>query len=222
MKRVHILMIGLMLAAVFTLGIGPGAMAADYEVYKFEPRIYPGMHVTFRRIVSQVVTELEWKVTVQAADFPKSVDIAWVRPKSDGSIGRPVERRTTGLDRGRTFGPIFGINDPETTEWTAPWVSREVIRELRTGGVAYNFRTGNVSLAGLFAGDLKVEEEVLYPIDLNGNRVYLPAFVTGKGQFTIWNNMENPLVLEYRPLGLPVFTGVFGWKAESISIGSGV
>jgi hypothetical protein len=34
--------------------------------------------------------------------------------------------------------------------------------------------------------------------------------------------MQNPLVLEYRPIGVPLITGVFGWKAESISIGGEV
>ncbi|MGI6147611.1 MAG: hypothetical protein ACOYEM_09430, partial [Bacillota bacterium] len=116
---------------------------------------------------------------------------------------------------------VFGLGDPDETDWTAPWVSREVIRELRTGKVAYNFRTGGWNLSGLFAGDLKVEEEILYPVEINGNRMYLPAFVCGGGQFTVWNNINNPLVLEYRPMGVPLLTNVTGWKAETIFVSGG-
>lgn len=192
------------------------AAAQDYDVFRAEPKISAGMHVVFSRIVARSVTEYEWRVTVQKSDYPGAVEIAWVRPRSDGSLPNATLRVLTGLDKGRTFGPVFGIGDPDETEWTAPWVSREVLRELRTGKKAYNFRTGGVSLSGLFSGDLVVEEEILYPVDINGNRMYLPAFVAGKGQFTIWNNLNNPLVLEYRPAGVPLITGVSGWKAESI------
>jgi hypothetical protein len=110
------------------------------------------------------------------------------------------------------------VRDPIDTDNTAPWVSREVLRELRTGRVAYNFKMGSVSLTGILAGDLNVEEEVLFPVDLNGRRVFLPAYKCARGQLTIWNNMQNPLVLEYRPIGVPLVTGVFGWKAESMSV----
>ncbi|OPZ65654.1 MAG: hypothetical protein BWY85_00433 [Firmicutes bacterium ADurb.Bin506] len=198
------------------------AVVQDYEVFKPEPPISAGMHVVFRRIVARSVTELEWRVTVQKSSYPGPVEIAWVRPRSDGSVPNATLRVLTGLDKGRTFGPVFGIGDPDETEWTAPWVSREVLRELRTGKRAYNFRTGGANLAGLFSGDLLVEEEILYPVEINGNRMYLPAFVTGKGQFTIWNNLANPLVLEYRPLGVPLITGVGGWKAESIWVSGAI
>jgi predicted metal-dependent RNase len=77
------------------------------------------------------------------------------------------------------------------------------------------------SVTGIFAGDLRVEGETLYPIELNGRQVYIPAYKCGRGQMVVWNNIENPLVLEYKPFGIPLVTGVFGWKAESISIGGG-
>ena len=84
--------------------------------------------------------------------------------------------------------------------------------------MAYNFKIKSVSVTGILAGDLKVEEEVLFPVDVNGRRVFLPAYKCAKGQLIIWNNMQNPLVLEYRPIGVPLITGVLGWRAESISI----
>lgn len=209
-----------MVAAVAMLA-APGSLAVgsqDYEIFRAEPSITAGMHVVFRRIAARTVTEFEWRVTVQESSYPKSVKISWVRPRADGSVPDARLRVLTAVDKGRTLGPVFGIGDPDETEWTAPWVSREVLRELRTGKRAYNFRIGGVSLAGLFSGDLVVEEEILYPVEINGNRMYLSAFVTGNGQLTIWNNMNNPLVLEYRPVGVPFITGVTGWKAESIWI----
>ena len=218
----------LSLAAMFILCLA--ALAApvvavatgEYEVIDAEPVIHGGMHVTFGRTAAGASTGGKWQVTVQSTDYPKWVEISWVWPRSDGTLPASTVRRITGLDRGRTFGPVFGVNDPIDTDNTAPWVSREVLRELRTGKVAYNFKVGNVSLTGILAGDLKVDEEVLFPVELNGRRVFLPALKCAKGQLTIWNNMQHPLGLEYRPIGVPLFTGVFGWKAESISIGGNV
>ena len=195
------------------------AAAADgYDVVSAEPVMHAGMHVVFDRTAAGASTGGKWHVTVQSASYPKWVEISWVWPRSDGTLPTATIRRINGLERGRTFGPVFGVRDPIDTDNTAPWVSREVLRELRTGRVAYNFKMGSVSLTGVLAGDLKVDEEVLFPVDLNGRRVFLPAYKCAKGQLTIWNNMQNPLVLEYRPIGVPLITGVFGWKAESVSI----
>jgi len=199
------------------------AAAADgYDVVSAEPVMHAGMHVVFDRTAAGASTGGKWHVTVQSASYPKWVEISWVWPRSDGTLPTATIRRINGLERGRTFGPVFGVRDPIDTDNTAPWVSREVLRELRTGKVAYNFKMGSVSLTGVLAGDLKVDEEVLFPVDLNGRRVFLPAYKCAKGQLTIWNNMQNPLVLEYRPIGVPLITGVFGWKAESMSIGGEV
>ncbi len=195
------------------------AVASDgYDVITAEPAMHVGMHVVFERTLARASTGNKWHITVQSVNYPKWVEISWVWPKSDGTLPAPTTRRINGLERGRTFGPIFGLNDPPETDSTAPWVSREVLRELRTGKVAYNFKMGSVSLTGVLAGDLRVDEEVLFPVELNGKRVFLPAYKCGRGQLIIWNNMQNPLVLEYRPVGLPLITGVFGWKTESISI----
>lgn len=204
--------------------IGASAVSqvpGDYEVVKTEYRIHAGMHVSFQRLIGKATTSSKWQVTVQSAQYPKQVEISWVWPRADETTPTPTARRLTGLERGRTFGPLYGGNDPEETDWTAPWISREVLHELRTGKVAYNFKMGTFSITGVFAGDLRVEEEILYPIELNGRRVYVPAFKCAKGQLVIWNNIENPLVLEYKPFGIPLITGVFGWKAESISVRGG-
>ena len=198
------------------------AATGGYEVISVEPMMHGGMHIIFERTAAGASTGSKWHVTVQSVNYPKWVEISWVWPRSDSTLPAATIRRINGLERGRTFGPVFGVRDPVDTDSTAPWVSREVLRELRTGKVAYNFKMGSVSLTGILAGDLKVEEEVLFPVDLNGRRVFLPAYKCAKGQLTIWNNMQNPLVLEYRPIGVPLITGVFGWRAESISIGGEV
>ncbi len=208
-------------AAVPTGASTVGQVPGDYDVVRTEYRIHAGMHVSFRRFIGKASTSSKWQVTVQSAQYPKEIEISWVWPRSDGTTPVPTLRKLTGLERGRTFGPLYGGNDPEQTDWTAPWLSREVLRELRTGKVAYNFKMGTFSVTGIFAGDLRVEGETLYPIELNGRQVYIPAYKCGKGQMVVWNNIENPLVLEYKPFGIPLVTGVFGWKAESISIGGG-
>jgi len=204
----------------FVASPAPHTVAATdgYDVVSAEPVMHAGMHLIFDRTAAGASTGSKWHVTVQSASYPKWAEISWVWPRSDGTLPAATIRRINGLERGRTFGPVFGVMDPIDTDNTAPWVSREVLRELRTGKVAYNFKMGNVSLTGILAGDLRVDEEVLFPVDLNGRRVFLPAYKCAKGQLTIWNNMQNPLVLEYRPIGVPLITGVFGWKAESVSI----
>ena len=208
----------------FVASPAPHTVAATdgYDVVSAEPVMHAGMHLIFDRTAAGASTGSKWHVTVQSASYPKWAEISWVWPRSDGTLPAATIRRINGLERGRTFGPVFGVMDPIDTDNTAPWVSREVLRELRTGRVAYNFKMGNVSLTGILAGDLRVDEEVLFPVDLNGRRVFLPAYKCAKGQLIIWNNMQNPLVLEYRPIGVPLITGVFGWKAESISIGGEV
>lgn len=208
----------------FVASPAPHTVAATdgYDVVSAEPVMHAGMHLIFDRTAAGASTGSKWHVTVQSASYPKWAEISWVWPRSDGTLPAATIRRINGLERGRTFGPVFGVMDPIDTDNTAPWVSREVLRELRTGKVAYNFKMGNVSLTGIMAGDLRVDEEVLFPVDLNGRRVFLPAYKCAKGQLIIWNNMQNPLVLEYRPIGVPLITGVFGWKAESISIGGEV
>ena len=208
----------------FVASPAPHTVAATdgYDVVSAEPVMHAGMHLIFDRTAAGASTGSKWHVTVQSASYPKWAEISWVWPRSDGTLPAATIRRINGLERGRTFGPVFGVMDPIDTDNTAPWVSREVLRELRTGKVAYNFKMGNVSLTGILAGDRRVDEEVLFPVDLNGRRVFLPAYKCAKGQLIIWNNMQNPLVLEYRPIGVPLITGVFGWKAESISIGGEV
>lgn len=204
-----------------TGALAVGQIPGDYEVVRTEYRIHAGMHVSFQRLIGKAATSSKWQVTVQSAQYPKQVEISWVWPRADETVPTPTVRRLTGLERGRTFGPLYGGSDPEETDWTAPWLSREVLRELRTGNVAYNFKMGTFSVTGIFAGDLRSEEEILYPIELNGRRVYVPAYKCARGQIVVWNNIENPLVLKYKPLGIPLITGVFGWKAESISVSGG-
>ncbi|MCR4426357.1 MAG: hypothetical protein NUW23_09245 [Firmicutes bacterium] len=210
-------LLALTIAVVLGNPVRAGAKEG-YEVITSEPAIHAGMFVTFKRIVAHTLTDYEWEVTVQNSRYPDWVEISWVWPRSDGTRPPAKTRSLTSMARGRTFGPIFTQGDRYETDATAPWVSREVLRELRTDRVAYNFRLGTVSLMGIVAVDLRVEEEVLYPIELNGRRVHLPAFKCYNGQLTIWNNLQNPLVLEFRPVGIPVLSSVVGWKAESMSI----
>ena len=33
----------------------------------------------------------------------------------------------------------------------------------------------------------------------------------------VWNNLNNPLVLEYEPLGIPLITGITGWRVKEIN-----
>ncbi|HEY8464152.1 MAG TPA: hypothetical protein VIM29_09065, partial [Bacillota bacterium] len=66
------------------------------------------------------------------------------------------------------------------------------------------------------ATDLEVKEKVVYPVFINGKPEALHAYKLNKG-LTIWNNLKNPLVLQYEPLGIPLFTSVTGWRLTTIT-----
>ena len=184
-------LLAILLIAV-AAGTGPSfnaAAQAEYEILRAEPAISAGMHVVFKRIVARTVTELEWRVTVLSADYPRTVRISWVRPRTDGSLPASTVRLLTG-SKEPTFGPVFGLGDPDETDWTAPWVSREVIRNCAQARW-HNFRTGGWNLSGLFAGDLRWKRRYSTLWSQRQQDV-LPAFVCGGGQFTVPTTSATP------------------------------
>lgn len=215
--RTRALVMAIIMAALIA-SVSLGA-AADYEVFRGQPDIHVGMNVGFRRLIAQASTDYVWQVTVQTVR-PQYIEFSWTGSSMDRPMPPPKVRRVVGMARSRTFGPNFGNRDYEETDTTAPWLSREVFRELRDNKTAYNYWIGSFSLAGVVAMDLKVGEEMLYPVELNGRRVYLPAIKTSNGQFTVWNNLNNPLVLEFKPFGIPLVTGMVGWRVETMSVRS--
>jgi len=157
-------------AAVPTGASTVGQVPGDYDVVRTEYRIRAGMHVSFRRFIGKASTSSKWQVTVQSAQYPKEIEISWVWPRSDGTTPVPTLRKLTGLERGRTFGPLYGGNDPEQTDWTAPWLSREVLRELRTGKVAYNFKMEPSASLGFLQGICEWKERLCIPLNSMADR----------------------------------------------------
>ena len=96
----------------------------------------------------------------------------------------------------------------------------EVIRELRTGKVAYNPHRRVEPVRPVLQATLRWKRRYS-TLRRSTATDDLPAFVCGGGQFTVWNNINNPLVLEYRPMGVPLLTNVTGWKAETIFVSGG-
>jgi hypothetical protein len=154
-----------------------------------------------------------WKITVMKAAFPESLTYTWVRTgkgkQTNGS------RILTDLQASRDFNPRFKNNELISTAETAPWLSVRILKEIREDGAAANFREGGSGAANWRATTLKNIEKIIFPVYLNGKPEALHAFRVSRGMI-VWNNPQNPLVLEYEPLGIPLVTNVTGWKLTAI------
>jgi hypothetical protein len=154
-----------------------------------------------------------WNISVVKTAFPESLTYTWTRiEKKDRTNGTRI---LTDLKASRNFNPRFKNNELISTSDTVPWVSVQVLQELRENGAAPRFREGGSGAANWKATTLKNQEKVIYPVFLNGQPEALHAFRVSKNM-VIWNNLQNPLVLEYEPLGIPFITNITGWKIKAI------
>jgi hypothetical protein len=184
--------------------------AEDYQPLR------AGMKLTFIYIVEHMEQKDKfWKVTVEKNSFPQSLTYTWQRPQKDGSELTGT-RILTDLNFSRNFNPIFLKDESKATADTAPWISLEVLKELRDKEEADNFREGGSGAVNWAATALKVKEKTIYPVLINGKPEALNAIKLSKGM-VVWNNLKNPLVLQYEPLGIPLFTSITGWKLTEIN-----
>lgn len=179
--------------------------------------ITTGMQIKFNLIVTRMITDTSWQLSVTGVRYPDMVRFEWVKdPVTDDGQPSSGRREVYGLATSRNFRPVFLDDENKTTMDTAPWVSVAVLEELRTRKTASNFRIGGASIMGAVASDLKVDETTAFEVLLDGKKVLLPAFKVGNGQIIIWDNPNCPLVLQYNPAGIPVLTSLVGWKVMEI------
>lgn len=209
MKRILLIISIALLAAITAV---PMFAADSFEDYL---PIESGMKLNFIYIVAHMEQkDKPWKITIAKNSFPESVTYTWNRPQKDKEDLKGT-RILTDLNLSRNFNPFFKNNETKATSDTAPWIALQILKELREKNSADNFREGGSGAINWAATNLTVKEKVIFPVMINGKAEALHAFRLNKGM-VVWNNLKNPLVLEYEPLAVPLFTSVTGWKLVSI------
>lgn len=210
MKRFVLYATLLILIGSFVLPL----VAAEQSFEDFLP-IEKGMKLKFMYIVAHIENKDKfWNLEIVKNSFPSTLTYKWTRPEKNGETSSGF-RILTDLNLSRNFNPLFKRNEAKATSDTAPWISVQVLKELREKGSADNFREGGTGAVNWAATSLKVKEKVIFPVVINGKIEALHALRLTKGM-VVWNNLKNPLVLEYEPLGLPVFTSITGWKLTNL------
>ncbi len=205
-------LIPVMLALFNFISITPATVAETVE--DFYP-IRTGMRLTFMYVFGHIPQkEKLWHLTVVKNTFPESLTYTWIRPSDEGETSGT--RILTDLKYSRDFNPWYKKDESKATNDTAPWISQEVLKELREKEAARNFQEGGTGAINWLATSLKVKEKVVFPLIINGKPEAVHALKLNKG-LIVWNNLNNPLVLEYEPLGIPVLTGITGWKITEIN-----
>lgn len=203
----------LILVLVGFISVIPAATAETVE--DFYP-VQPEMRITFKYIVEHMIKdENPWHLTVVKSSFPESLTYTWIRPQTEG-MDLTGTRILTDLKYSRSFNPWFKTDESKATNDTAPWISQEVLKELREKGTAPNFREGGTGALNWVAKSLEVKEQVVFPLIINGKPEAVHGLKLNKG-LIVWNNMNNPLILEYKPLGVPLFTSITGWQVKEIN-----
>lgn len=205
----------LILTLLFLVLLNAYPLLAAQEAFEDYLPIRSGMKLTFNSIIAHVERkEHPWDIVITKETFPDSLSYTWTRPqKKDTLTGT---RTLSDLKTSRNFNPWFRNNESKSTTDTAPWISVQVLRELQEKGSADNFREGGSGAVNWRASDLVVKEKIIFPVFINGKPEALHAYRVNKG-IVVWNNLKNPLVLEYEPLGIPIFTGVTGWRLTAIN-----
>ncbi|TCL75090.1 hypothetical protein EDC14_100320 [Hydrogenispora ethanolica] len=208
MKRLFLVLLALL--AMTTANAGMIRAEQDYSP------IRPQMKVKFRYIIAHMEQkESTWEVTVVKSSFPDSITYTWIRPQKDREAWKGT-RILLEMKTSKNFNPWYRNGESKATTDTAPWLSQMILSELREKGRSETFKEGGSGALNWAAADLTVKEKVIFPVLLNGKPEALNALKLNKG-ITVWNNLNNPLVLEYEPLAIPLFTSVTGWKVTEIN-----
>lgn len=206
-------LIAVMLVLLNLIPIIPTTIAETVE--DFYP-IRTGMRLTFMYVFGHIdQKEKLWSLTVVKNSFPESLTYTWTRPQKDAEESTGT-RILTDLKYSRDFNPWYKKDESKATDDTAPWISQEVLKELREKEIARNFREGGTGAINWAATSLKVKERIVFPLIINGKPEAVHALKLNKG-LVVWNNLNNPLILEYEPLGIPLFTSITGWKVTEIN-----
>ncbi len=190
----------------------PGLIRAEQDYSPVRPQLHVKFHYIFAHIEQKAST---WELTVVKSSFPDSITYTWLRPQKEREDWKG-SRILLDLKNSKNFNPWYTNGETKATTDTAPWLSQMVLTELRNKGRSETFKEGGSGALNWAAADLTVKEKVIFPVILNGKPEALNAFKLNKG-ITVWNNLNNPLVLQYEPLAVPLFTSVTGWKVVEIN-----
>jgi hypothetical protein len=209
MNRIMIYLI----LALLLFGTTLPPLWADADAFEDNWPLTDGMHLSFQGNGPPDFKNRLWRITVMKTAFPKSLTYTWLRIEAHAQTNGT--RILTDLQDSRDFNPRFEADELISTQDTAPWLSAQILKELREYGVASDFREGGSEMANWKASTLKKTAQILFPVALNGKAKTLHAFRVGKGM-VVWNNPQNPLMLEYEPLGIPPLPNVVGWRLRAI------
>jgi hypothetical protein len=180
----------------------------------FQP-MNTGMTFNFNYIVEHMEQkDKTWQVKVVKSSFPESLTITWIRKEKDGTEYKGT-RILTDLTNSRSLNPWFKKDETKDTVDTAPWISVQILTELQNIGNAEKFREGGTGAINWAPATLTVNDKIIFPLLINGKPEAVHALKLNKG-LIVWNNLKNPVVLQYEPLGIPLFTSITGWKLVSI------
>jgi hypothetical protein len=209
MRRILFMVLFILLLSLITI---PVFSAENFE--DFQP-INTGMTFNFIYIVEHMdQKDKTWQVKVVKNSFPESLTFTWIKKEKSGAESTGT-RILTDLTNSRNFNPWFKNNEAKDTIDTAPWVSVQVLTELRETAKAEKFQEGGTGAINWAPTNLVVKDKIIFPIIVNGKPEAIHALKLSKGMI-VWNNLKNPVVLEYEPLGIPLFTSITGWKLISI------
>ncbi len=194
-------------------------VGANFRIIRAESNYHPlnvNMQIKFHYIIEHVdKKDSTWQLTVVKNTYPESVTYTWTRPQKDRTDWKGT-RILLDLKNSKNFNPWFTNNESKATTDTAPWLSQLVFKELTEKGRSAEFREGGTGALNWARTALAVKEKLLFPVTINGKPEALKALKLNKG-IVVWDNPNNPLILEYEPLGVPLVTSVTGWKVVEIN-----
>lgn len=174
-----------------------------------------GVTYWFQPLLGPVPSADRFRVTVSRWSFPGPVRLRWtggLLPNQGKMAGR---RTLTALGKGKRFEPIFADGEDNKVTATAPWVSRQVYQRLAAGETVDGFFEGGLSVSGRVTKDTEgielvpAEKRTMYVCRVDGKVTRVEAISINDGAFIVADDAANPLVLEYRTVGV-------GWRLDEV------
>lgn len=172
-------------------------------------KLEKGMKLHFRLMVVRLMLNHSWDMVIEEVSaFPDPIAYSFVGTLASPSV-QVIKRTLTTLKDSRKFMPItIAAEENETV----PWVSSAVFHDLKTRGRAENFYMGGFTMGGRIPTTLTLVRESPLVLTMEENRVQvitLEAETATGDRFWILADPENPLVVKFQPIGVPV-PGAFG------------
>jgi hypothetical protein len=176
-----------------------------------------GDSITFRDTVSNFDTDTGWALVIEEFDQDEAITFNWERNTSSDGL-QQGRKRLTNLTASQSFNPTLINEEDIETEATMPWISRAVFEDLKRGNNVPEYKEGGLSASGeLTTIDLTRDDgEQFATLMLNNVEVTVPMLSLNNGLFKILDSAQNPLVLEYNPIGIPGITNFIGWHVTDI------